>query len=424
MDGLPEHLIHKILFRINPRSLVNGDDALHRYLNSHIQDPYFISNYFPPGLLQISSHGSNLLSYQRYGDSRSRIGVKNTSTECQILGSCSGLLLLFIGDGLCVANPLTKKFRFLNLSRLMDVLGENTKHVGFAVNQTTPSFEIVHLFEAKKLNETSYEFEIYAGGGDSWRDSKTKITCQSSDLDNRMKNPVYLDGSLHWLRKDGGIVAFNPKTHEARLVPTKLPDELSLTALFTASDNKLTLVSPTKEITNVYALQDIKSDPKWVLVTRIQNMVLDVKRPVNVEAYDGRRLVLREVRKKKGVYDTVLHVYDLSADKWEVMGSIPGWCNSYRDIIQFQPSWSSVVGLDETVANCDDDKSISSLRSIIGLIDEEVGRKRTAEVEEEEENKQFSSKKIKLMEKEATEEEESRLQFFRITREGEHVYFD
>ncbi|CAA7019438.1 unnamed protein product [Microthlaspi erraticum] len=386
MECLSEHLIHKVLFRLDPRSLVMMR-CTNKSLQSHTQEPHFESEYFSrvkSGLLHISSYGFEKLCYQPYVHSKSRLGIKDT-LECQILGSCSGLLLLlFRGDDLCVANPLTKKFRVLDLSRLMvkNFCRETKKHIGFAVDQidqATQSFKIVNLGEENIANETRYEFEIYAEG-DSWRDSKTKITCRPSDLDSRMKNPVYLDGSLHWLREDGGIVAFNPKTQEARLVPTKLPQELSLKTLFTAGDSRLTLVSATKEVIYVYALQgNYLRDPKWVLVTRIRNIVLDEKRLGywNVEAYDGKFLVLREDRGTRGDYYRVLHVYDLSTNKWEVVGSIPIWCDAERDVFQFTPSWSSVVGLDETL-DCGDKRDLPrkqevkrNLSLIMGLIDVE-----------------------------------------------------
>lgn len=206
MDGLPEHLIHKVLFRIDPRSLVMMR-CTNKSLQSHTQDPYFESEYFSrfqSGVLHISSHGAESLCYQPYVASKSSLRMENTSMKCQILGSCSGLLLLLIGDDLCVANPLTKKFRFLKLSRLVDVVGgqkncmENRKHIGFAVDQIdrgTQSFKIVRLTGVNIANKTSYGFVIYAGG-DSWRYSKTVITCQPSRLHNRMENPVYLDIGL------------------------------------------------------------------------------------------------------------------------------------------------------------------------------------------------------------------------------------
>ncbi|KAG7560317.1 F-box associated interaction domain [Arabidopsis thaliana x Arabidopsis arenosa] len=233
--------------------------------------------------------------------------------ECRILGSCSGLLLLSVNNVLCVANPLTKKFRFLNQPRsrflpnsLPVGLGHETKYIGFAlyeIDQTTQGFKTVCITEVEKRNpddDTTYRFEINAG--DSWRFSKTKITCSTSDLDISMRKPVYLDGSLHWIRNDGSIVAFNPETEQARLISTEFPQELR--ALFAAGNNSLTLISAFKDVIYVYALENILTNPKWVLVRQIRNVVLDQTSVIrwNVEAYDGKCLVLR-VETNNGSYN-------------------------------------------------------------------------------------------------------------------------
>ncbi|ESQ45488.1 hypothetical protein EUTSA_v10011090mg [Eutrema salsugineum] len=410
MDGLPGHLLDIILFRIDPRSLAILR-CTNRSLKSHIYDPVFESEFFSlirSGVLHISTFGSTKLCYHPHGDSRS-LRIKDTAMMCHILGSCSGLLLLCIKEDLCVANPLTKKFQFLKPSLFMKsrglFRGVNTehimlwprlvRHIGFAVHQidrTTWSFKIVHMIqEDEKPDKRRYSFEINAG--DSWRRSKTTITCDSSNLDERIRNPVFFDRSLHWLRNDGSIVAFNPETEQARLVPIKFPEGMSLKTLFAAGDISLSLISATKEAIYVYALENILSDdPKWVVVTQIRNVLLNANMLGywNLEAYDGKRLVLREDRRvnEDRVYYRVVHVYDLSANKWVVLGSVPTWADAHRNIFQFTPSFSSVVGLDQKLA-CDD-KRISSLSTIMALIDdgtssEEVEkqlRKRSVEAEE------------------------------------------
>lgn len=154
-------------------------------------------------------------------------------------------------------------------------------NIGFAVDdqidQTAHRFKIVCVkdSEARNPDETMYEFEI--NEGDSWRLSKTTVTCRSSNFDKRMR-PVYVNKSLHWLRNDGSILAFNPETEKARLIPIKFPQELSVKTLFAAADNKLTLIWPTKEVIYVYVLESVLTDPKWVSVRRIGNVVVDAKR--------------------------------------------------------------------------------------------------------------------------------------------------
>ena len=206
MDGLPRDLMHKILFMIDHRSVAMMR-CTNRSLQTHINDPYFESEYsFPVGsdLLHISTYGSRYVSYNPNGDSRST-KIKDSLRESHILASCSGLLLLVIDNLLCVLNPLTNKFRFFNQSRFMSFTGvprrENKKHIGFAldeVDRTTQSFKVIHMIDVGR----TYKFEI--NGGNSWRRLETTLSCHSSDL---MKPPVYVDGSLHWLRKNSSIVA-------------------------------------------------------------------------------------------------------------------------------------------------------------------------------------------------------------------------
>lgn len=249
-------------------------------LQSHIHDPSFVSEYcsqIRSSLLYISSYGSTYLGcHHPHGGSRSL----TTIDVCHILGCCSGLLLLFINDRLCVTNPIRKKFRFLTRR-------DKRKQLGLAVNQ---NFKVVYIFEMAKTDETKYGFEINAG--DSWTYSKTTLTCHTSNLDDRMKNPVYLNGSLHWLRNDGSIIAFNPETEQARLIQTDFPRGLTSGTLFAPGVNSLTLVSANEKVIYVYALRNILSDPKWVLEKQIQNGVID-KNIVTwyVEAYNGKCLI-------------------------------------------------------------------------------------------------------------------------------------
>ncbi|CAL9238494.1 unnamed protein product [Arabidopsis halleri] len=350
MESLPHHLLDEILFRIDHRSLAMMQ-CTNRSLQTYIsKNPNFESEYLSrvrSSLIYIAlppDYGSPLLCYHLYGDSRSpRTRTVETLMECHILGSCSGLLLLFLDKKLCVANPLTKKIRFLNHSRSkffprVTTLRQGRQQVmGFAVDRidgTTQSYKIVNINE----------------------------------------------GSLHWLRNDGSIVAFNLKTEKPRLIPIRFPKELRFyTSLFTAADNNLTLISATKEVIFVYALENILSDPKWVVVKQIRNGVLDEERLYSwyPEAYNENCLVLSEIVLKKGHYELVLHGYDLRTDKWEVgfskhYCSIQEMCTLALDFYQFTPSSSSVIGLDdkeeEEILACDL-KQISSINSIMRLID-------------------------------------------------------
>ncbi|KAL0714018.1 hypothetical protein Bca4012_020996 [Brassica carinata] len=106
-----------------------------------------------------------------------------------------------------------------------------------------------------------------------------------------------------------------------------------------------------------------------VLVKQIQIRGIDKNRvDWYVEAYNGKCLVLQSFYN-----GGVVPVDDLIANKWEVMCSVPIWCDANRDFFLSTPSSSSVVGLDEILA-CGD-RSISSLRLIMGLVDGSLSEK-------------------------------------------------
>ncbi|KAL1223912.1 putative F-box protein [Cardamine amara subsp. amara] len=381
MDSLPLHLLNEILLRADLSSLAMMRST-NRSLRSLISnDPYFKSKYFSQlrsGLLHMATGGSSMLYHHSFGDPRSP-RTKDNLMECRILASCSGLLLLYLNGQslLCVANPFTKKFLFLNhipRSRTMDsrdpYLNRGDRmYIGFAVDhidRTTQSFKIVSMKEEHRShNLWVYEFLINTGG--SWGLPK-RVTCYPSELDYRMKNPIYLNGSLHWLRKDGSIIVFKPETEEARLIQFKFPEKLSLKTLFASDDKNLVLISATEDVIKVYALENsFTTDPKWVLSRRIRNGVLDknIRNRWNVEAYDGKYLVLRDYSK-----DQMVHGYDMTANKWGLMG--PGRFYPTLDFFLFTPSSSYVIGLDQNdddmvLHSDDDDKRFSSLSSIMEL---------------------------------------------------------
>lgn len=378
MSSLPMHVIDEILFRSSPKSL-----ATMRCSNKSIEarvsnDPNFKSEYLSrveSSLLHISREGSKLLCFHPSGDSRPFQNKAHLETSCHILGYCSGLLLLVVNKYLCVANPLTKKYRFLDLAEM-----KQTKGIGFVVDQVdqnTQRFKIVCImghFDFRNPARTTYGFEIYAGR--SWRLSSTTITCASSDLMMNM-NPVYVeeDRALYWLRADDSILAFNLETEKARLIPIKFNRETGMKLLFGSGDNRLTLIAATKEVISVFVLENIlTADPKWILERQIRNEAVQesVTSYWNVVAFDGRCLVVRTMTD----FDDgrMVYGYDLRTNKWGVVGSMPSWCDGMRYFCQYKPSWSSVMGLvDKEHKNFwysmfTTDKSDRSVESIMDLI--------------------------------------------------------
>ncbi|KAG2320685.1 hypothetical protein Bca52824_013898 [Brassica carinata] len=329
MDNLPKNVQEEILLRLDPKSFVMMR-CTNKSMEHLTKDPSFKSLYWSrtaSSLLHTSVHGSNMACFHPVGEVWPFHSKGISESRFLILGYCSDLILIYVHECFCVANPLTKKCRFLDFCYL-----ETKKSIGFAVDQidkTTQRFKIVCITDVAGPNrgKTMYGFHINAGN--SWKTSKTKITCLSSDLRRDLK-PVYFQGVLYWLRSDGSIIAFNPETEKARLITTKFDQQVGAKLLLGAGDNYLTLISATEELVYLYALENIFTDPKWILTRRIKN------EPVHeimiscwyVEGFDGRHVLVRT----KDKIEDVIYGYDVRANTWKVM-------------VVFKPSWSSVIGL-------------------------------------------------------------------------------
>lgn len=379
MNGLPLHLLDEILFRMEPKYL-GMMRCTNNFFKSYIFDPKFekYSSWARPSLFYLSSYGATYIFCQPLVSSRDSMSPGNEVNlfrePCYIFGSCSGLLLLYIG-GLFVVNPLTKRFRLLDHSgsKLLPIIvggdrnvagTERAMCVGFTVNgnRTTKRFKIVCIHEM----ETVYAFDL--SDGYSWRLSETTITTSSkSDLTVQMK-PVYVDDTLHWLRNDGSIIAFNPETEQARLIASIFHQKPEMKLFFAADDklNRLTLISGTKEEISVYTLLE---NSKWTLARRIKNVSMKESELVcwNIVVYDAKHLVVREVKDR---LHGVVHVYDMEVNSWGVIGSTICWCNRVGDFYKFTPSLFFVKEDEqEKVALASNDERISYLTAIMGLID-------------------------------------------------------
>ncbi|KAF8088455.1 hypothetical protein N665_0541s0020 [Sinapis alba] len=365
MNSLHMHLLDNILFRLDLKSLVMMQ-CTNRSIKSHISDnPNFEIGYSSHARLSYFytfSKGAPFVFYQPFGsacDSRSHVKTFASlgGIHCYILGSCSGHLLLYM-SGLYVVNPLTKRVRLLDHSGSMLLAtifnGPNSKAnnnaeersmcVGFALDHSraaaaTKGFKIICILEI----HTTYAFEI--SDGNSWRFSKAIITTNSSksELRKRMK-PVYLEGSLHWLRNDGSIISFNIETEKARFIPSVfLHLEPDMTELFFALDvkiNRLTLVSGTKETISVYTLTGDTCN--WALARQIKNVHMTESEFEywNMVAYDGKHMVVKEKEKGRSSTTDMAHVYNMEDNRWGAWWSTVCPAKYNLDFFRFTPFFS------------------------------------------------------------------------------------
>ncbi|KAL0698047.1 hypothetical protein Bca4012_054169 [Brassica carinata] len=366
MNSLPMHLLDLILFRLDLKSLVMMQ-CTNRSMKSHISDdPSFEIGYSShAGRLSYfytCSKGGPFVFYQPFGsqcESFSNVQLFASwgpvRVHCYILGSCCGHLLLYM-SGLYVVNPLTKRVRLLDHSGSMllatifngpnnnkandNAVEERSMCVGFALDHSravaTKGFKIICILEI----HTTYAFEI--SDGNSWRFSETIINTSDSsksELTKRMK-PVYLEGSLHWLRNDGSIIAFNIETEQARLIPSVFHPEPEMKLLFTLDDkiNRLTLISGTKKTISVHTLMGDTST--WALARQIENVLITDSEFEywNVVAYDGKHMVVRD--KKMDGSTGVAHVYNMEDNRWGAWWSTACQAKYNLDVFRFTPFFS------------------------------------------------------------------------------------
>ncbi|EFH66645.1 predicted protein [Arabidopsis lyrata subsp. lyrata] len=373
LNDLPLYLLDDILFRLEPKSL-----AIMRCTNKYFQSYISHDSDFSvvrPSLFNLCSYGDTSVFCHRLVSSCDSMSVLkleklNFSNRCYIFGSCSGLLLIYI-NGLFVANPITKTFRLLDHSgsSLLPWIVGGAMFVGFAVNRTTKSFKIVCILEM----ETVYGFEI--NDGYCWRLSETTINASSkSDLTTRMKPE----------RREHH--SFQSRDRASTLDSFHILSGIGYEVIIRGGHNinRLTLLLGTKETISVYAL---RKNSKWILARQIKNVSMEdnILERWNMVAYDGKHLVVREMKDRLRVvvpfYDMVVnikehhfkglvHVYDMEANSWRVLGST--WCPSHydRDFYKFMPSLFPVEEDEQTkVIVASDDQRIRYLSAVMRLID-------------------------------------------------------
>ncbi|ESQ30742.1 hypothetical protein EUTSA_v10011940mg, partial [Eutrema salsugineum] len=262
---------------LNPKSLAKMQ-CTRKFMKSHIsEDPEFKSEYpfrLNSSLLHISRGGSTLVCFHPVDDSRLFLNNDVLERSCQILGI------------------------------------QNRTH------NRTP-----HLKSKQKCR-----FLV----------SRTTIMCLSSNLMTEMK-PVYLESTLHWLRNDKIIIAFNPRIEQARyIIPRKPHLEPVTKLLFGVGDNCLTLISATMEMIYGFTLESIHTNPKWILTRQIMNEAVNesIMLSWDVKAYDVKCLVVRTMTNLTD--HRVVYGYDLKANKWGIVRSIPRMCDGLQDFFLYQ----------------------------------------------------------------------------------------
>ncbi|XP_010539117.1 PREDICTED: F-box protein At1g20360-like [Tarenaya hassleriana] len=398
--GLCTNRLYKYALRLDRKSLARFK-CVNRSFRSQISNPEFGIEYFSrltPGFIQSSILCSKTLRYVPFVSDQTKTQAESTRLlhDCGVLGSDSGLVLLFLGE-LCVLNPITKKLRFVGkeskefMKNIYLMCELELMSIGFSVekiDQTTQRFGIVCITEVlrrQRRGNSYYRFEIYDSDDHSWRVTETMVSCPRRELLTCVK-PVYFNRVFHWLRSDGKIVTFNPETDETRIVPTTIQSLGNCCRTwFGLVDGNLTLIrmsdgENSERVVSVYILRDGPIS-EWVLDKQINTIERERWVLWEIATYNGRLLVMKE--KNYRTNRDQLLVYDVGANEWRFLGTASKCMDYHSVFFDFQPSWFDVKGLESfpSMANIKErgieeriyEKKLLSLGLFMEMIDTRSG---------------------------------------------------
>lgn len=354
MVGLPEHLIiDQIIFRLPLKDAVRCK-SLNKRFNTNLAkliDGFasiviMSKSFFHPFYYNIPLHPSRC-----HPDTH---GAK-TIVDHEILSFSSGLVVMKgseSGHVLCIFNPIIKKYK------LIPCLWR-PKFMGLAVEPGYTSnskhhYTLVHAYvKAKSLNQIhqiQYIFAIFQSNQVSWRKADVKLSCKGSFPDVSPYcngHSVYWQGSLHWLRDEGGIIAFNVKDEGAWIIET--PPGLNCNdkgIWFGIAEDLITLVSTSSGNFVIHVLVDYNNF-HWEIKHQIASTIL-VNEDYNyfVPFYDGNCLVL--ARGKCGE-DGELFVHDVGSKEEKKIGIVRNF-NELR-FFHFVPFPNEISGVNNDFSN-------------------------------------------------------------------------
>ena len=228
-------LIPSIFLCLPIQSLIRFK-CLNKESNHIISDPCFASDHATRNSSNI--HGLFCFSYANPGKAvyipiYSQQKPNYFTSFPSIQASCNGLFLHVPSetpDFFTVFNPTTKTFQLIPTPKGYYPLCDNKQNLGLAYDPILFSwhdYKVVHIFLYGldlMLGNQEYGFEIFSSSLNSWKMSTSRLGCVTGET--YKAEALYLDGSLHWIRECGDIVAFNLKTEDARIIT--MPHKLRL----------------------------------------------------------------------------------------------------------------------------------------------------------------------------------------------------
>lgn len=270
------------------------------------------------------------------------MSIPSQPHEVRILASSNGLLLLLLRSTnlYCVCNPITGDYRMLRCPNI----GFN-EHAGLAidsrtVSSTPPQYKVVTISIKKSGSgwplQLRYEFEVFSQG--FWGKSSRSPVYENSQFVSGKS--VCLNGCLHWLRKDGSIIAFDVVEEKSRLIKKPPGFELGNSTWFGITDGMITMVLVLRKGIVVCTLCDYIKE-SWKFTTKIPHIAIDENGYNHVYpiSFDGMQLLmlLRHER-----MDGEIFKYELCTKLWKHIGSVPMITDSSQVFVPFVPTLAKV----------------------------------------------------------------------------------
>ncbi|KAJ4882745.1 F-box/LRR-repeat/kelch-repeat protein [Raphanus sativus] len=248
-EGLPHDVVEHILERLPVRSLLRFKSVSKQW-KATIESRHFQERQSKqhqesggdPDVLMVSSSCDESLRTLVLGSSSSvKIPtpwdnkVKATGRRYLVSdNSCDGLVCLYhpLESGY-VVNPATRWYRPLPLSRLQQLIisqGQsyvNTKHglfkLGFGKDIIIGTYKLVWLYNSSEidLDKNATTCEVFDFVSNAWR----YVTPSAPYRVVGVADPVFVDGSLHWLTdcEETKVVSFDLHTEAFQVISSKPP---------------------------------------------------------------------------------------------------------------------------------------------------------------------------------------------------------
>ncbi|KAL2471824.1 putative F-box/kelch-repeat protein [Abeliophyllum distichum] len=356
MGNLNDDLILAVISCFPPTDAVRCK-SLNKNFNAYISNQRFAHEHFVKSshkvfnLIHFSDTSPNIF-YQLQLDPPYPLDIPEIyeilSIQVPVLASCGGLLLLHIlsYNTYCVFNPITGEFQLVSEGNHD---GWTAGPVGLAVDSSTDSFTIrliaVHVKQDQNQVDQVCKFTAFTVGSNMWEETHKEFVCKSSQF-SRNTQPAYLHGSLHWVREDGDILAFDIEKCQARIIhgPGNRTSimQFGYDIWFGGVQGSLAFVSAFQDeiVISVYHHEN----NEW----HVGNIIGNISNTGNNDyrngipmLFDGKRLFF--LLRKRGE-DGEIYMHNVSTKSWRKIGMVSATTDCIQHFIPFVPTLAKVSG--------------------------------------------------------------------------------